>query len=94
MNQTLYGDVQSRSKLIPHQRSVIETPMRNTATLIFAMCLALPLLSQDVSSHRPPAVPLIANDPYFSVWSMADRLTDVSTRHWSEVGGGAKLRVA
>ena len=60
--------------------------MLRTVVSAFAAWLLIGGFSIDLAvarTLRPPAVPLATCDPYFSVWSFTDKLTESDTRHWT-----------
>ena len=84
MNRRSEGRLSSRPTSAPgkapirFKRSTCELVL-GILTLFLASCLGVTAAER----LRPPAVPLVAHDPYFSIWSPADKLTDADTMHWT-----------
>ncbi len=58
------------------------TPLLPVIALL-ALGAAATTFSQELPPLRPPAVPLVTCDPYFSIWSPHDKLNDGDTTHWT-----------
>jgi hypothetical protein len=55
----------------------------NTRFIVSLAVALLGMLQASAQSFRPPSVPLVTFDPYLSIWSDADHLTDRATQHWT-----------
>jgi hypothetical protein len=69
--------------LMTYDRALVKLDQTAVTTANRTLYTRPPERKEQGGKLAPPAAPLVACDPYFSIWSPADHLADADTIHWT-----------